>query len=210
MFTGIIRGIGTIKKIERDGQVIKLTIDSSLATEKNKGDSISVDGVCLTITSKTDVSFTVDVIPESISRTIINTYKEGTKVNLENPLKYGDHLDGHMVSGHIDYVGKVIKVDKRDGETVLTVNIPEAMTKYFAVKGSVTVNGVSLTISNLSHTTFSVSLIPETLSNTNLDTLKGDNTVNIEIDLISRYLESLLNNKEKEVTYDFLKERGFL
>lgn len=210
MFTGIIRTAGTIKKIDQDKNPLALEIITSLARDKKKGDSIAVDGVCLTVTSILDDVITVDVVQETLNRTIIKNYREGSVVNLENPLKYGDSMDGHMVSGHVDYVSKIINMEMNPGEIILSAGIPANMTKYFAMKGSVTINGVSLTISNLNHTAFSVSLIPETLSNTNLGKLQKNDEINIEIDMIGRYLEALLNNKEKEVSYDFLKERGFL
>ncbi|MBU0668009.1 riboflavin synthase [Patescibacteria group bacterium] len=207
MFTGIIREIATISEItQKENGIIELKIESSLARNKKKGDSIAVDGACLTITSPGQNIFTVEAIPETINKTNIKSYKPGTGVNLETPLKIGDGLDGHFVSGHIDFCAEVSSTENN----LLIITVPPEMRKYFALKGSVAINGVSLTISHLDKETFGVSLIPTTLEKTNLGLLKKEDPVNIEIDLIARYLDSLLSGKEKEVSYDFLKDRGFL
>ena len=208
MFTGIIQQQGKITKVGKNGPITVITIEApQIAPAKKLGDSIAVDGACLTVVARIKDSFTVEVIPETMDKTIIGNYREGTEVNLENPLKYGDSLDGHAVQGHVDFVGKVEKVTS-SGSKTMEVTYPEEMNKYFALKGSVTVNGVSLTISKLGPKSFEVSLIPTTMKTTNLNALKKGSVVNVEVDLLARYMERLLLNKAEQTTYDFLQERG--
>lgn len=223
MFTGIIQELGTIQKIENvhatnpeadetKTALIRLTIKAPniLSQKKKIGDSVAVDGACLTITSLTGETFTADAIPETLNKTIIVTYTEGTQVNLEEPLKIGDTLDGHMVQGHVDFVGKITNIKTDCDSTILRISFPEDYAKYFALKGSVTINGVSLTISLLLESSLEVSLIHETMSKTNLGSLKINSPVNVEIDLIARYLDSLLQDKAQQTNYWFLRERGFI
>jgi len=206
MFTGIIQEIGTIQKISKKGEIFIIEISASLHKGKKIGASISIDGACFTLTEVGESTFTIEAMTETQEKTIIKNYEIGTSVNLESSLKVGGSLDGHFVSGHVDFISKVMKI--LDG--VITLEIPPDKKKFFALKGSVTINGVSLTISDITQNSLSVSLIPATLEKTNLSMLKEGKTVNIEIDLISRYLDSLLQGKEKEASYEFLKERGFL
>lgn len=211
MFNGVIRNLGRIKKVEGDNDLKTIEIlCPGFPDNKKTGDSIAVDGACLTIKTIETDSFTAEIMPETTSRTIINDYSAGQTVNLEQPLKVGNFLDGHYVSGHVDYAAPVKKIDKSGSAIDLTVFIPAQFRKYFAIKGSVAVNGVSLTVSKVETDSFTVSLIPETQKNTNLGSLKVNDKVNIEIDIFSRYLESLLNNKEQEITYEFLRERNFI
>lgn len=210
MFTGIIQQKGTVTKVGKNGPITVITIEApEIAKDKKLGDSIAVDGACLTVVAKSKDRFTVEVIPETIEKTIIGDYNQGSEVNLENPLKYGDTLDGHAVQGHVDFVGKVEKLTT-GGSKTLEITFPEEMNKYFALKGSVTVNGVSLTISKLGAKTFEVSLIPQTMKTTNLNALKKGSPVNVEIDLLARYMERLLLNKAEQTSYDFLQDRGFM
>ena len=213
MFTGIIRHKCKIKKVSKKEELLVLDIESpELAKMKKKGDSISVDGACLTVTNIDPPTLSVEVMPESLTKTIISKYSEGSLVNLENPLKIGDTLDGNFVLGHVDFVEKVkyVKKEKHKNTKILSVGINDKFKKFFSLKGSVTINGVNLTISNLESDSFEVSLIPETLKNTNLDNLKTGDSVNIEIDLISRHLDSLLSHKENQISHEVLTERGFL
>jgi len=213
MFTGIIQELGTIQKIEKLEGLTRLTFSAPKTLKsgiKKMGDSIAVDGACLTVTALTADTFTAEAIPETLKKTIIGTYQEGTKINLESPVKVGDTLDGHMVQGHVDFMSTVKSMIKDGDSSILSINFPLEQSKFFALKGSVTINGVSLTISYLGNDYFEVSLIPETLKNTNLAQLTEGSQVNIEIDLIARYLDRLLDDKEKETKYSFLKERNFL
>ncbi|MCA9374477.1 riboflavin synthase [Candidatus Peregrinibacteria bacterium] len=210
MFTGIIRQIGTIKTVTPRDELIVLEIQCAGMEKKKSGDSIAVDGACLTVVQITEDGFTTEAMPETLEKTISKNYQPGTKVNIEEPLKIGDELNGHFVSGHVDYVGKVQNIKEDQNTKTIHITVPEKMQKYFALKGSVTINGVSLTISDIGTGWFGVSLIPETLQQTNLGALKKDDSVNIEVDLISRYLDSLMKDKEKQASYEFLQERGFL
>ena len=209
MFTGIIQQIGTVKKVTARGKLSVLEIDCKLMGKK-RGDSIAVDGACFTVVELTETGFITEAMPETLDKTICQTYKPGTKVNIEQPLKIGDELNGHFVSGHVDFVGKVQGIKEDQNTKVMRIAIFPGLERYFALKGSVTVNGVSLTISDIGEGWFGVSLIPETIQQTNLGTLQKNSTVNIEIDLISRYLDSLMKDKEKQASYEFLQERGFL
>lgn len=213
MFTGIIQELGTIQKIEKLDGMSRLTILAPKIlnnSPKKIGDSIAVDGACLTVTVLNPETFAVEAIPESLKKTIINTYNEGTKVNLESPVKIGDTLDGHMVQGHVDFTSTV-KSTRKDGDSlIMGINFSQEQSRYFALKGSVTINGTSLTISYLGEDYFEVSLIPETINNTNLSLVKEGSNVNIEIDLIAKYLDRLLEGKEKEMKYSYLKERNFI
>lgn len=198
MFTGIIQQIGTIKKVsQKDGITLLQIENATIAPTKKVGDSIAIDGTCLTVTAKTNKWFEVKAIPETIKHTTLKNYRKGTKVNLENPLKVGDCLDGHLVQGHVDFVGTVKNTKKDGSSTIVKTSFPLDYAKYLAIKGSITVNGVSLTISKLSSNSFEVSLIPLTMSTTNLGSLIKGNELNIEIDIISRYLDSLLRNLSK-------------
>ncbi len=211
MFNGIIRNLGRVKKIEGDEKLKIITFSCpDFLYNKKVGDSIAVDGACLTIKEIKGNIFSAEIMPETMTHTNINDYNTDTIVNLEQPLKVGDFLDGHYVSGHVDYAGQIKNISKSGSALDLCVFSPSKFHKYFAVKGSVAVNGVSLTISKLHPDSLTVSLIPETAKNTNLGTLSPQDKVNIEIDIISRYLDSLLNNKEQEITYEFLRERNFI
>ena len=184
MFTGLVKELANVKSIEETETGIRLCIDSSLKTDL--GDSICVNGACLTVVSNKDgVCF--DVINESLSRTGLGKLKTGDSVNLEPSLKMSDLLGGHLVSGHVDFVSKFLG---NDGEKY-SFELKPDYGKYFVEKGSVCINGVSLTLSKVTNDKFSVCLIPETLERTNLGTLNIGNSVNIEIDLIARYLEKL-------------------
>lgn len=214
MFTGIIQEVGTVKNVTKRHETTTFTIESKKLTPLlNIGDSVSVDGACLTVVQKKKDHFEVEAIPETLKRTIGKYYREGSKVNLEPAMQLSDRIHGHMVTGHIDFTGKVSKEETEAESIRLQVTFAPNYAKYFALKGSVTINGVSLTISNLLADSFEVEIIPHTLKNTNLGGRKDENEnpeVNVEIDLIARYLESLLNAKEGESNYFFLKERGFI
>lgn len=175
MFTGIIKSAGIIE----DGPN-PLRIKHDL--EVKPGDSVAVNGVCLTVND----DFTFDIMDETLDRTNLGALQKGDKVNLEPAMELNGKIDGHLVSGHVDFVGEVL-------EENLRVSFPEDYGKFFALKGSVTINGVSLTISGLDNNWLEVSLVDFTLKNTNLGDLKAGDKVNVEVDLIARYLERMLN-----------------
>lgn len=207
MFTGIIQELGKVEKIARDKEKTAFTIQSKkILANKKIGDSIAVNGVCITIIKKNKNNFTFEAISETMSRTNFDHLKLHDTVNLESAMKQNQSFDGHFVQGHIDTCGSVKSFTKNR----LTIIFPPEIEKYLAFKGSIAINGVSLTISDLQENTFSVDLIPHTLKTTNLGLLKPGSNVNIEIDIIARYLESLLNNRDKQATYQFLKERNLI
>lgn len=211
MFTGIIQGMGTVEKVSDNENIKILTIKTphSLSPEKI-GESIAVDGACLTVISIVADTFSVECIPETIKKTVVKNYNTNTVVNLENPLKLDQGIDGHLVQGHVDFIGTIKKIFNQGESKILTISFPGSMGKFFANKGSVTVNGVSLTISKLNTDTFEVSLIPQTLKSTNLGKIQENSQVNIEIDLIARYLDRLLQDRAQQINYEFLVERGFI
>lgn len=211
MFNGIIVEVGEITKAEDSADLKKVWIKAPKIVEGKKiGASISVDGICSTITEIHSDSFATEYMPETLQKTTAGTFLEGKKVNLESPIKFGDPIDGHLVLGHVDTATKVLSLNKDGNNTALTIQIPADLMKYTAIKGSITINGVALTISHLEEGAVTVSLIPHTLEQTTLGTLKTGDEVNIEVDMIARYLKGLLDNKEGQITYEFLRERNFL
>lgn len=196
MFTGIIREVGIIKSITENSGSKEFIIEApETIKEKQLGDSIAIDGACHTITAFTDTTFTFTSIPETLKLTDLNDRKSGDKVNLEPAMKLGDTLDGHLVTGHIDTTTTVKNLEQEGDSTIITFNLPESIQKFIAYKGSVCINGVSLTVSSVTENTFAVSLIPHTLENTNLQGLKEGSKVNIEIDTIMRYAARLMEFK---------------
>ncbi|MFH1564796.1 MAG: riboflavin synthase [bacterium] len=203
MFTGIISATGRIKKIEKNKNFF-LTVETKKSFNKVKlGDSIAVDGVCLTLAKIIKNNLVFEIMPETARLTIADDYKIGSFVNLERSLKVGDELGGHFVSGHVDGVGKVTKIKKEKESVIITFTPPKKLLKYLARKGSVAINGVSLTIINPEaetrqclvstngQETFSVSLVTYTLENTNLSKLRIGDKINVEIDLLARYIEKI-------------------
>lgn len=211
MFTGIIQATGTIEKIDQRHKVTILTFSCpQLAPYFQNGSSVSVDGTCLTVVHHDKENFTVEAIPETLQKSIAQFYQKGDIVNLETPLTLDQGLDGHLVTGHVDFRTKILAKNFEKNTAVLDIELPASMARYIAMKGSITVNGVSLTVSKLQDRSFEVSIIPHTLRVTNLGKLEKGSMVNVEVDLVARYLERLLNEKDKEITRDFLKERGFI
>jgi riboflavin synthase len=205
MFSGIIADVGSIAEAgDRDGG-LRLTIATTALDmgDVKTGDSIAVNGVCLTVIEHTNDRFTVDVSRETLDCTAgLDT--TGAPVNLEKALRLSDRLDGHMVSGHVDGVGEVIEFSNLGESWKLVVRAPQALAKYIALKGSVTINGVSLTINRVSGVAFCVNLIPHTLAMTNLKNLSAGSRVNLEVDLIGRYVERMMQDKTEQVK----KEQG--
>jgi riboflavin synthase len=197
MFSGIIQAVGRIaSRTDRGGDVQFEIATGSLPMENARpGDSIAVDGVCLTVLRKTAQGFLADVSRETLSLTTLGPAGRKSRVNLEHALVLGDALGGHLVSGHVDGVGRV---KSRAGEARsirFLVEAPRALARYIARKGSITVNGVSLTVNEVKGSAFSVNLVPHTLAATNLGDLKAGDGVNLEVDLVARYLERLLPDR---------------
>jgi riboflavin synthase len=196
MFSGIIAAVGRITELtpRNDGTpTVRLTVDAGLMAldDVAHGDSIACNGVCLTVVDKSDQQFYVDVSPETLSCTV--GLASPGPVNLEKALRLADRLGGHLVSGHVDGVGEVVRFDPVGDNRLLEIRAPQELAKYIARKGSITVDGVSLTTNTVSAANFSINLIPHTLEATTLGALKAGARVNLEIDLIARYVERMLS-----------------
>lgn len=207
MFTGIIQEVGIIKNIQKANFEVGT---KKILHNKKVGDSIAVNGVCVTITKITKTTFKFDAIEETLKRTNLKSLKKNSKVNLEPALTLSQTIDGHLIQGHIDTEGTVVSLKKHKNDTTLKIKFPEEIARFLAFKGGIAINGVSLTISHLEENTFEVELIPHTIKNTNLGILKKSDKINLEIDLIARYLDRLLSAKENEAKYYFLKERNLI
>jgi riboflavin synthase len=214
MFTGLIEDIGEIKKITRIGSGKQLTLKSRIpAAEINLGDSIAVDGVCLTVTGFVEGGFSVDVSPESLKRTTLSAIKAGRRVNLERALRLSDRLGGHLVSGHVDGAAVVSSVVKKDDFIKIDFKAEGNILKYIIEKGSVTIDGISLTVNGCSKSGFEVMIIPHTFSHTTLSLRKKGDKVNIENDIIGKYVEKLIIGAEDgngAVTKDLLSKYNFM
>lgn len=189
MFTGLVRDIGTIRKVSRGGGDLQIYIETAFAlAEKDIGASISCNGCCLTVESLEDSLFSVSVSEESLSKTCIGEWREGTEINLERSLKLGDELGGHLVFGHVDGVCRLEAVRLEKGSHRLRLVPPTELMAYIAPKGSVALDGVSLTVNEVDKTGFGVNIIPHTWEHTNLRNKKAGDMLHIEIDMLARYV----------------------
>jgi riboflavin synthase len=191
MFTGIIEDLGVVKSLEREATNLHLTIQSRLASELKIDQSVSHNGVCLTVVTRNASSYTVTAIKETLNKTNLNNLTEGAIVNLERGLKLGDRLDGHMVLGHIDQIGTCVDMQSQNGSWTYTFEYESSLGNITIEKGSVTVNGVSLTIIGSKNNGFSVAIIPYTYEHTNFKHLKIGSVVNLEFDVIGKYVSRL-------------------
>ena len=192
MFTGLVQELGTIERLERTKDGVRLTVTAALASDLREGDSIALNGVCLTATSVADGSFCADVMNATLKQTSLAGVEPGARVNLEPPLRASDRLGGHMVQGHVDGVGVLSSVTDDGFARRVTIAAPEGLLRYVVDKGSIAVDGVSLTVSELDDRSFTVSLIPETLQRTNLGGAQPGTTVNLEVDVLAKYVEKLV------------------
>ena len=194
MFTGIIQAVGSIKKIENLDKIKRFYFEvDDFLTDSKLGGSIAVNGVCLTITSIDKNNWTADISDETLKCTAFNDYKTGSFVNFEKSLRLNQGLDGHMVSGHIDGTGKVVEISNDGENKQFKIAIPKPLLKTIIKKGSITINGVSLTINKIDAGIISINLVPHTIENTQLKYLQIDDEVNIETDMIAKYIEKLIN-----------------
>ena len=216
MFTGIIEAIGKVKRIEPVGGDMRLTVDvqSLDMSDVKLGDSIAVNGVCLTAVKFDQNSFVADVSNESISLTSLKLLKAGSLVNLEKALLPTTRLGGHLVSGHVDGLGQVVNIAD-DGRSIkYTIQVPAELKRYIAVKGSICIDGTSLTVNAVNDDRFDINIVPHTQEKTIIKEYKSGTEVNLEVDLVARYLESLLlhssDEKKEGLSLDLLSKAGFI
>ena len=218
MFTGIIEGLGTITAIRPSNQGKRLLIDADFPLDQTKiGDSIAVSGACLTAVMVGGKRFEVDVSPETLAKTTFGTAKIGDRVNLERALRLSDRIDGHLVSGHIDGIGSVQQRKTIGNAIIVVIGVPEFLSRYMITKGSVAVDGISLTINNRARDCFDVSIIPHTAKLTTIGFKKAGDYVNIETDMIGKYIDNFItqqpdNEKESRqpsIDMEFLTKTGF-
>lgn len=195
MFTGIISDIGTITKAEQGGD-LRLEVTCSYKPESIKlGDSIACNGVCLTVVAILKNGFAVELSAETVTRTAKDSWQVSKKLNLERSLKIGDTLDGHLVSGHIDGVATIKNIEKSGDSHILTIESPPELSRFIAQKGSVTLDGISLTVNYVQNTVFTVNIIPHTWANTTLGEHKPGDPLNLEIDMLARYVARMSENQ---------------
>ena len=213
MFTGIIEEIGTIKNIVQGTKSCRLCIGAGTVLEGTKiGDSIAVNGVCLTVTEMSDNTFYADVMAETMRRTAFSSLKSGSRVNLERAMAANGRFGGHIVSGHIDGTGMIREFKPEDNAVWITIDADSKILRYIVEKGSITIDGISLTVAYVDKSCFKVSVIPHTAKETTLLSKKPKDMVNLENDIISKYVEKLmtLQKSESKISASFLMEHGFM
>jgi riboflavin synthase len=220
MFTGIIEGVGTVSQVRPMDGGRRLTVAADFSLDGTGiGDSIAVNGACLTAVSLQGARFTVDVSPETLSKTTFKSIKIGDRVNLERALKLSDRLDGHLVSGHIDGLGTITGKQNQGNAVVVTFSVPDFLSRYMIPKGSVAIDGISLTINSCENQSFNVSIIPHTAKITTLGLKETGARVNIETDMLGKYVEKFLSGRGRDseekrsatsLDMQFLSKTGFL
>jgi len=215
MFTGIIEELGTVKKLDATKDSAQLRIEANKVLVGSQiGDSIAVNGVCLTVTEITTSDFSVDIMYETLIKTNLHELKKGTKVNLERALQLQTRLGGHLVSGHVDGIGTINNIKQVGIAKIIEITTSEEITSYLIPKGSIAIDGISLTLIDVNQDSFSVSIIPHTFNNTTLGFKGVGSKVNLETDIIGKYVAKFLrvNNKvqKKDISLDFLANHGFL
>jgi riboflavin synthase len=221
VFTGIIESFGTLRRIESKGEGKILTIGCDLDLSQSKiGDSIAVNGACLTAVRLDTHQFSVDMAPETVQRTTFKHLAAGARVNIERALRLSDRIDGHLVSGHIDGCGVIRKIEKRSNAVIIDVKVPQALAREMIEKGSVAIDGVSLTINHCSEHDFQVSIIPHTAAITTIGFKQAGDQVNIETDMIGKYVKKWLMGQsskndafppgKKDISMGLLSKNGFI
>lgn len=227
MFTGIIEEIGRLRRVQKQGQAMVLTVEAkTVLTDVKLGDSIAVNGVCLTVVAFDGGSFTVDVMPETYRKTTLKQLAVGSRVNLERAMPANGRFGGHLVQGHVDAMGRIVSRRQEENAVVFVIEpLQGGLMKYMLPNGSITIDGISLTLVNVTETTLTVSIIPHTLAETVLQDKNPGDVVNLECDLLGKYVERLLLFRGAEssgpgstpsaastggVTEDFLARHGFL
>ena len=214
MFSGIVLSVGTIGEYvqKNEGAVLVVNTEKDLSGFED-GESIAVNGVCLTVVDSTETTFKLDLSTETLSRTNFKSAKKGDRVNLERSLTPSAKISGHFVSGHIDQVGEIVDIEEKPGEVLFRFSHPAGLSHFIMEKGSIAIDGISLTVFDCKDNRFTVSIIPYTLSHTNLSSRKIGDLINIECDMIGKYVfkacETLLKPNEKKPSLDFLRQQGF-
>lgn len=212
MFTGIVEEVGTVAALEKRGEKIVLRVRAETVLEDTKiGDSIATNGVCLTVTSMAEGSFTADMMTVTAKKSALDQLRPGSAVNLERALLPTTRMGGHIVQGHVDTVGKVQGIEPKEGGYLLHIGVDPSWAPYFVAQGSVTLNGVSLTLARAGRHDFSVSLIPETLRSTNLGALKPGDPITVEFDIVGKYLlrQNEVAEEASPLDMNFLRKHGF-
>lgn len=215
MFTGIVEELGTIRSLQRGKHSVVLSIGAhTVLSDLKIGDSVAVNGVCLTATSRDPGGFTADVMHETLNRSSLGALSVGSRVNLERAMAADGRFGGHIVSGHIDGTGTITAVRPDDNAVWYTVSASPELLRYIVEKGSITIDGISLTVASVTETGFSVSAIPHTAAVTTLGEKRVGDTVNLETDIIGKYVEKLLRpgpeqQPQSRITWEFLAENGF-
>ncbi|PHS70352.1 MAG: riboflavin synthase [Methylophaga sp.] len=212
MFTGIIAAIGHLQKTQAKGGDLQLQLSTKTLdlSDISLGDSVAVNGVCLTVVDKDNSSLSFDVSRESLDRTSLGHLEIGASVNLEKALAVGDRLGGHFVSGHVDGLAAIISKQESARSVIFRIKIPTGLERYIAEKGSVCIDGTSLTVNNVIDNWFEVNVIPHTMQQTIMSDYRIGTEVNLEVDLIARYLERLLPQQDSGITHQTLIENGFI
>jgi riboflavin synthase len=216
MFTGIIEELGVVRRIHNQGSTLILAIQGKeIFTDIKRGDSIAVNGVCLTVTAFDEESFHVDVMPETFRSTSLSSLNIGSKVNLERAMGANGRFGGHLVTGHVDGIGYILKKEKKENAVYIHISVPRGYSHFMLLKGSISIDGTSLTIFDATEEQVTVSLIPHTVKESVLGLKKVGDNVNLEFDMIGKYLHSFLSEKEKSykvggISPQFLKDHGFM
>lgn len=212
MFTGIIEEIGTVKQVQNGSSACVLTVSAkTVLSDVHIGDSIAVNGTCLTVCRSDGSSFSADVMPETMRRTNLGRLRTGSRVNLERALPANGRFGGHIVSGHIDGTGTVKKLEREENAVWITVSADVSLLRYIIEKGSVAIDGISLTVARVTQQDCSVSVIPHTAQETTLLSRRSGDAVNLECDLIAKYTEKLIRPQQQScISAEFLAQNGFL
>lgn len=209
MFTGIIEELGKVKSVHTTKDSSRLTIEANtIMSDLKLGDSVSTNGVCLTVSALTDSTFSADVMQETLQKSNLAKLKPNEFVNLERAMHVNSRFGGHIVSGHIDGIGIIKAIQKQGIANIYQIKCDPLIMRYIVLKGSIAIDGISLTVMDLTHDTFSVSIIPHTSANTTLSMHKVGSTVNLENDVFAKYVEKF-TKKDSKITYEFLKENGY-
>lgn len=214
MFTGLIETVGRVLHLERSGAAARLAVAGDLPQDDIRlGDSVAVNGVCLTVVAKAPGTLTFDVSPETLERTMLGTLGSGSPVNLERALRLSDRLGGHIVAGHVDCIASIVERRESSGNIVFTFALPRDAARYLVEKGSVAIDGISLTVNSVAADSFTVNIIPHTASRTTLERKRPGDRVNIETDLIGKYVARLLTGQQGGgggLSLELLAKNGFV